>query len=92
MYAQIIFLNGLDCTKCKKPLFPHGRPTVGQVTDPQTGAAVRVPDAKSDKAKGRYLEARCKCGVSTRIVLDGLECRIERQATAPVVRDPVFLM
>jgi hypothetical protein len=92
MYAQIIFLNGLDCTGCGRPIFPHGRPTVGQVVDPQTGAAVLVPDAKSEEANGRYLEARCNCGASTRIVLDGLDCRIDRQPAAPVVKDPVYLM
>jgi hypothetical protein len=92
MYAQIIFLNGLNCTRCGTAIFPHGRPTAGQVVDPQSGAAVLVPDARSQEAKERRLEARCKCGASTVISPDGLDCRIERQPNPPAVRDPVYLI
>jgi hypothetical protein len=92
MYAQVVFTDGLDCAGCGQSVFPHGKPTVGQIVDPQSGLAALVPDAKSEEAKGHYLEARCKCGTSTRIVLDGISCRIERQGAAPVVRDPIYLI
>lgn len=92
MYAQVIFLDGLDCAKCGRAVFPHGRPTVGQVVDRITGLATIIPDANAEEAKTHSLEASCVCGASVRIPLDGFHYRIERQQTAPVVVDPIYIV
>lgn len=91
MYAQVVFLDGLNCAGCGRVVFPSGRPIVAQVVDVD-GHAVEVPPEGSPESQARRLVARHSgCGTATLIRLDGLHIRIERQQNMPDVNTPVYL-